>query len=90
MKTTFLLICLSNLSLAIPNLAQDHLRAGDYNALLRAKRKVQESSTNAIEYMEKLRNSLTDADGKPKLSHADDPTEVWAMNDKGKKHNYNS
>ena len=34
-------------------------------------------------YMLELRNNLTDANGKPKLSDVEDPTEVWALQDTG-------
>ena len=82
LKAIYLIYCFT-LLLANASLEQrqDHL---EHNAL-RAKRKTQESSTSAVHFMEDLRSSLTDESGKPKLSNPDDPTEVWAMQDRGEK-----
>lgn len=71
-----LLICLTTVNHL--SLAEEH------STLLRSKRRIQEVSTSAIEYMQRLRNSLTDEEGKPTLSNAEDPTEVWAMQDRGR------
>ena len=75
-----LLLCLTSVS-AVPNLQQDHLP--QQAALIRARRRAEEVSSTAIQYMEQLRTSLADEDGKPKLSNPGDPTEVWAMQDRG-------
>lgn len=68
----------------LPNLDADHLSEDDHNALLRSKRRAEESSSSVLQYMEKLRNSLSDEQGKPTLAHSDDPTEVWGIQDAGK------
>lgn len=69
---------------ALPNLEVDHLASenDDHNSLLRSKRRV-EASSSVLQYMEKLRNSLSDEQGKPRLANSDDPTEVWGMQDAG-------
>ena len=62
----------------LPNLEADHLPDG------RSKRRAEASSSSVLQYMEKLRNSLSDEQGKPTLAHSDDPTEVWGIQDVGK------
>ena len=59
--------------------------AGSESKLLdRSRRKVADVSSSVIDYMERLRNSLSDEDGRPTLSRPDDPTEVWGIQDRGK------
>lgn len=49
----------------------------------RSKRESMLTSSSVIEYMERLRNSLTDEEGRPKLESPEDPTEIWGMQDIG-------
>lgn len=58
----------------------NHLQQSD---LARSKRRIQEVSASAIDYMQKLRDSLSDEEGRPTLANSDDPMEVWAMQDRG-------
>ena len=75
-----LFFCLTVVS-AATNLQADHLATGEQ--LLRSKRRIQQVSSSAIEYMQRLRNSLSDEEGRPTLANSDDPTEVWALQDRG-------
>ncbi len=74
---TLLLTCL----VAAEALGFDHLSEDD---ALRSKRRARDKSSSIVEYMERLRNSLSDEHGKPRLDTSDAPTEVWAMQDTGK------
>lgn len=81
LRLILLSACLAAAITALPNLEVDHLSE---DALLRSKRRVAESSSSVLQYMETLRNSLSDEDGKPRLANSDDPTEVWGIQDVGK------
>lgn len=83
LRLTLLFACLAAAT-TLPNLEADHLSADDeHSALLRSKRRV-EASSSVLQYMEKLRDSLSDEQGKPTLANSDDPTEVWGIQDIGK------
>jgi hypothetical protein len=71
---------------ALPNLDFDHLSPGEYEAMVRSKRRAETSSSNVLQYMEQLRNSLSDEEGKPRFANSDDPTEVWGIQDVGELH----
>jgi len=52
----------------------------------RAKRKVSELDSNsagALEYMSKLREQLSDSEGRPLFGSDNDPTSIWCIMDKG-------
>lgn len=82
LRLTLLFVSLTAAT-TLPNLEVDHLSANEHSALLRSKRRVGTSSS-ALQYMEKLRDSLSDEQGKPTLANSDDPTEVWGIQDIGK------
>lgn len=77
MNNLLLLFCLTAVSAAASFDHNNHLAD-----LARSKRKAQDVSTSAIEYMRSLRNTLTDEDGRPVMND-DAPTEVWAVQDRG-------
>lgn len=82
LRLTLLLAC-SVAATSLPNLDHDHL-SREHDALLRSKRRAEASSSGVLQYMEGLRNSLSDEQGKPKFAHSNDPTEIWGMQDAGK------
>lgn len=84
LRTISMLLLVFYLAVAhsVTNFEPDHL-TDEHSALLRSKRRVEEVSSSAIEYMKNLRDRLSDKEGKPTFSNSDDPTEVWAIQDRG-------
>lgn len=73
------LFCATIIAATSPN----SISEAETRILHRSKRRIEEVSSSAIEYMEQLRNRLSDQNGKPKLSSDSDPTEVWVIEDRG-------
>ena len=81
-RLSFLLLLISASLYAAADIEQsNHL--GNFEVEPSEQESLEPPST-IMAYMLQLRSDLTDSNGKPKLSNAEDPTEVWALQDTGK------